>query len=110
MSHRPGDVYEFVATDDIMTGGVKAFSKGDPVPASTVEEYGLEEEGLAVHRDKYNPEDGTIDPDAPVLRRGDMPLHLQSSAVVPVPDADPKPTATKKPTAAKTSAAGKADD
>jgi hypothetical protein len=103
MSHRPGDVYEFIATDDIMTGGVRAFSKGDPVPASTVEEYGLDDEGLVCHKDQYNAEDGTVDPDAPVVRRGEMPAHLQDSAVVPVLDADPKPTsASAKKAPAKT--------
>lgn len=71
MSHRPEDNYDYVATQDINVGTVRAFSEGDPIPASTVEELGYVDAGLAVRRDEWKdrPED---EPERPMVR-GEMP-------------------------------------
>jgi len=75
MSHRPEDHYEYVAVNDIMSGTVRAFSQGDPVPADTVEALGLLDSGDVVHRDDYERPDGEETPARP-MKRGDMPPHL----------------------------------
>lgn len=83
MSHRPEDIYPYVAANDIMSGTVRAFAKGDPVPADTVEALGLLDSGDVMHRDDYKPEDGKdSEPERPQpAKRGEMPPHLQKDTV-----------------------------
>jgi hypothetical protein len=102
MSHRPEDHYEYVAVNDIMSGTVRAFSPGDPVPADTVEALGLLDSGDVVHRDDYERPDGEETPARP-MKRGDMPPHLQSSAVPASADTGSSRTKTKATAAGKAS-------
>lgn len=83
MSHRPEDIYEFVAVNDVMSGTVRAFAAGDPVPGETVEALGLLDSGDVVHRDDYEPEDKEAAEGvrAQPAKRGEMPPHLQQDTV-----------------------------
>lgn len=75
MSHRPEDIYGYVAVQPIRNGMVTAFNEGDPVPDSTVKELGLLDAGFVVPRDEWEdrPED---EPERP-MERGEMPPHLR---------------------------------
>jgi hypothetical protein len=80
MSHRPEDHYEYVAKEDVFSGTVRAFAAGDPVPGETVEALGLLDSGQVCHRDDYErPEGVEVSPQP--AKRGEMPPHLQDSAV-----------------------------
>lgn len=98
MSHRPEDVYPYVAIQDIMSGTACAFRAGDPVPADTVDELGLDGEQV-IHREDYEELLSHVRADsarpATVLQRGDMPPHLRSEAPAESKPAPAKPTATK---------------
>jgi len=109
MTHRPGDVYEYVATHDIHVGTVCAFRKGDAVPASTVEEYDLLAEEMVVHREDFQPESTEPGEKAPALRRGEMPPHLQEKRAKDADKADEpgEKTSTRK---AASKPAGKASE
>lgn len=109
MTHRPGDIYEYVATQDITVGSVCAFREGDAVPASTVEEYGLLELEAVVHREDFQPQKSEPGEKAPALRRGEMPPHLQSQRAKDADKADePGEKAGARKTTAKTT--GKASE
>lgn len=97
MSHRPADNYEFVATEAIDLGGVRAFNMGDPVPGSTVDENGLDD--MVVRRDEWD--DRPQDEPARAMKRGEMPPHLQ--------DRTAEGASTDKPVARKATAAKKTD-
>lgn len=80
MSHRAEDHYSYVATQDISSGTVFAFRKGDPIPESTVEENGWADTDppMAVTRNEWDdkPEG---EPERP-MTRGEMPAHLKAKA------------------------------
>ncbi len=107
MSHRPEDHYEYVAKTDIMSGTVRAFAPGDPVPADTVEALGLLDSGDVCHRDDYKRPEGEETPARP-MKRGDMPPHLQESAVPPSADTGSSRAKTKTAAQAKADAKGDA--
>lgn len=75
MSHRPQDNYPYVATQTIRSGMVTAFNEGDPVPESTVEEFGYLDDGLVVPRDEW--EGRSEDEPKTAMKRGEMPPHLR---------------------------------
>ena len=94
MSHRPEDNYSYTATEDIFSGSVRAFAIGDPVPDDTVEALGLLDSKQVCHKDDYERPDADAEP-TPAMKRGDMPPHLQSSAVPPSADTGSSRAKTK---------------
>lgn len=86
MSHRPEDLYPYVAVHDIMSGTVRAFGIGDPVPEETAEALGLIDSGDVIHRDEFAKLkaefEGEPAPErAQPAKRGEMPPHLQTDTV-----------------------------
>jgi len=76
MSHRPEDVYGYVATGTIKTGMVTAFNTGDPVPDATVKANpSWLDDNLVIRRDEWDARPGD-EPERP-MERGEMPAHLR---------------------------------
>lgn len=76
MTHRPEDVYGYVATQVITIGTVTAFNVGDPVPDATVDENPeWLKDGSVVSRDKWD--DRPADEPERSMKRGEMPPHLR---------------------------------
>jgi hypothetical protein len=101
MSHRPEDIYAYVATRDINIGGVKAFSKGDPVPDGTAEVLKDQEDhadAVCLREDwEDRPED---EPSRPMVR-GEMPEHLRKPDVPEQKESPKPPTGRSKSTSSK---------
>src|SRR5215216_7550539 len=79
MSHRPEDHYEYVATEDVFSGTVRAFAIGDPVPGDTVAALGLLDSGQVCHRSELAEVKAAITGEpapAQPAKRGEMPPHL----------------------------------
>lgn len=90
MSHRPEDHYEYVATEDVYSGFVRAFAIGDPVPGDTVAALGLLDSGQVCHRDELADVKAAITGEpAPArpMKRGDMPPHLVDDSAEPSSEA-----------------------
>lgn len=84
MSHRPVDIYPFVATGDVMYGGVLAFRRGDPVPADVADQFDYLESGLVVPVAEWDDRPEEVEEERPI-ERGEMPPHLKDKVAKDAP-------------------------